>query len=410
MRPRRLRVAVGSGVLTAVTVAAAGCGLGPGDQPSGSPAPQPTQQASSPSPSPSESGKPKALATNLSVPWGLAFLPDGGALVTQRDKGTIVRVTAQGQVTDSGKVAGVAAGGEGGLLGIAVSPDFTSDRYVYAYYTSASDNRIVRMKWTDSGQVDGSAKGQQVVLKGIPKGAVHNGGRLAFGPDGMLYASTGETGQGSEAQDKKSLGGKILRMTPDGKPAKGNPFGTLVWSYGHRNVQGMAWDAKGRMYATEFGQDKLDEINRIEPGKNYGWPEVEGKGGGGKYVNPLVTWPTNEASPSGLAYAGGTLFAAALQGQRLWTIPVSGSGSLGKPKAILTAQYGRLRTVVPAPDNKSLWVTTSNRDGRGEPRPGDDKVIMIPLKGKKGGKGKSNSPTPSPPKKSKGQGPNPTEL
>jgi glucose/arabinose dehydrogenase len=408
MRPRALRAALGSGVLTAVTVAAAGCSLGP-DEPTDSPAPQPSQQQSSPSPSPSSSGKPKALATNLSVPWGLAFLPDGGALVTQRDKGSIVRVTAQGQVTEAGKVAGVSPGGEGGLLGIAVSPDFTSDRAIYAYYTSGSDNRIVRMHWTTGGQVDGSAKGQQVIAKGIPKGEVHNGGRLAFGPDGMLYASTGETGKGSAAQDKKSLAGKILRMTPDGKPAKGNPFGTLVWSYGHRNVQGMAWDAKGRMFATEFGQDKLDEINRIEPGKNYGWPEVEGKGGGGKYQDPLVTWPTNEASPSGLAYAGGTLFAAALQGQRLWTIPVSGSGQTGKPKAILTGQYGRLRTVVPAPDNKSLWVTTSNRDGRGEPRPGDDKVIMIPLKGKSK-KSKSNSPTPSPSKKSKGQGPNPTEL
>lgn len=406
MRPRGLRVAVGTAVVTVVT-AAAGCSPAPEEQPTGRPAPQPTQSSDSPQPSPSESGKPKALATNLTVPWGLAFLPDGGALVTERDKGTMLRVTAQGQVTDAGKVAGVEPGGEGGLLGIAISPNFTSDRYVYAYYTSGSDNRIVRMHWTNSGQVDGSAKGQQVIVKGIPKGTVHNGGRLAFGPDGMLYASTGETGEGSQAQDKKSLGGKILRMTPDGRPAKGNPFHTLVWSYGHRNVQGMAWDAKGRMYATEFGQDRYDEINRIQPGKNYGWPEVEGRGGGGKYVDPLVTWSTNEASPSGLAYAGGTLFAAALRGQRLWTIPVSAAGKLGKPKAILTARFGRLRTVVPAPDNKSLWITTSNRDGRGEPRPGDDKVIMIPLKGK-GGKSSRNSPTPSPSKS--GKGPNPSEL
>lgn len=412
MRPRGLRAAVGSGVLTVVTtVAAAGCSLSPDDQPTDQPAP-PTRQSSSPSPSPSSSAKPKPLATNLSVPWGLAFLPDGGALVSQRDKGTIVRVTAEGQTTDAGKVAGVSPDGEGGLLGLAVSPDFASDRYVYAYYTSGSDNRIVRMRWNTNGRVDGSDKGQQVIAKGIPKGDSHNGGRLGFGPDGMLYASTGETGKGDAAQDKKSLGGKILRMTTDGDPAKGNPFDTLVWSYGHRNVQGMAWDAKGHMFATEFGQDKLDEINRIEAGKNYGWPEVEGKGGSGKYTDPLVTWPTNEASPSGLAYAGGTLFAAALRGQRLWTVPVNAAGHTGKPKAMLTAKYGRLRTVVPAPDNKSLWVTTSNRDGRGEPHPGDDKVIMIPLKGKgkKGKKGKSNSPTPSPSKKGKGKGPNPTEL
>ncbi|HEY3682347.1 MAG TPA: PQQ-dependent sugar dehydrogenase [Streptosporangiaceae bacterium] len=403
MRPRGLRAALGTAAITvAAALTAAGCGVGGGPQPTD----QPTQtsQPTSASPSPTSSDKPKALATNLSVPWGLAFLPDGGALVTERDKADILRITPQGQVTPAGKVAGVVKGGEGGLLGIAISPDFTTDQSVYAYYTSATDNRIVRMKWTESGQVDGSLKNQQVILRGIPKGTVHNGGRLAFGPDGMLYASTGETGRGSEAQDKASLGGKILRMTPDGAPAKGNPFHTLVWSYGHRNVQGMAWDAQRRMYATEFGQDRWDEINRIEPGKDYGWPKVEGKGGGGKYVDPLVTWRTSEASPSGLAYAGSTLFAAALKGQRLWTIPVGKSGQLGKPKALLTGVYGRLRTVVPAPDNKSLWVTTSNRDGRGEPRPGDDKVIMIPLKGK----GKGGSPTPKPSKS--GSKPNPSEL
>ena len=402
MRPRGLRAAI---VTTAVVLAAAGCAVGGGgDQQTGRPTPRSTPPGQSAQPSPTSSSKPRAVATNLSVPWGLAFLPDGGALVTQRDKGTIVRVTAQGQVTDAGKVAGVKPAGEGGLLGLAISPDFTSDRYVYAYYTSATDNRVVRMKWTDSGQVDGALKDQHVVVRGIPKGEIHNGGRLAFGPDGMLYVSTGENGRGGPAQDKKSLAGKILRMTPDGKPAKGNPFHSLVWSYGHRNVQGMAWDSKRRMYATEFGQDKWDEINRIEPGKNYGWPEVEGKGGGGKYTDPLITWPTNEASPSGLAYAGGTLFAAALRGQRLWTVRVHPDGKLGKPKAILTGQYGRLRTVVPAPDGKSLWVTTSNRDGRGEPRPGDDKIIVIPLKGK----GKGGSPSPSPSKTEKG--PNPTEL
>lgn len=402
MRPRGLRVAA---VTTAFTmVAATGCAVGGGDERTGTPVPRSTPPDRPAQPSPTSSSKPRAVATNLSVPWGLAFLPDGGALVTERDKATIVRVTAQGQVTDAGKVAGVRADGEGGLLGLAISPDFTSDRYVYAYYTSAHDNRVVRMKWTPSGQVDGALKHQHVVVRGIPKGEIHNGGRLAFGPDGMLYVSTGENGRGKPAQDKKSLAGKILRMTPEGKPAKGNPFHSLVWSYGHRNVQGMAWDAGRRMYATEFGQDKWDEINRIKPGNNYGWPEAEGKGGGRSYTEPLITWPTNEASPSGLAYAGGTLFAAALRGQRLWTVRVGANGKLGKPKAMLTGQYGRLRTVVPSPDGKSLWITTSNRDGRGEPRPGDDKVIIIPMKGK--GKGGSPSPSPSTTKK----GPNPTEL
>lgn len=392
----------GGAALVALAVACTGCGLAHKPQPTSPPtaAPAPT----SAHPSPTSSDGPKVIATNLSVPWGLAFLPDGGALVTERDTGAIQRVTPQGQVSQAGKVAGVRSAGEGGLLGIAISPNFVRDRYVYVYYTSDTDNRIVRMRWSRTGHVNGAASAQDVLVHGIPSGDVHNGGRLAFGPDGMLYASTGETGRGSAAQDKKSLGGKILRMKPDGHAAHGNPFGTRVWSYGHRNVQGMAWDAKGRMYATEFGQDTYDELNRIKPGKNYGWPEVEGTGGGAKYTDPLLTWRPSDASPSGLAFAGGSLFAAALRGERLWRVPLSRSGTAEHPKPMLSGTYGRLRTVVPTSNGKALWVTTSNKDGRGEPNAGDDKIIMVPLKGK-GGRG---SPTPSP--KKSGSGFDPSTL
>ncbi|GAA4571306.1 PQQ-dependent sugar dehydrogenase [Planotetraspora kaengkrachanensis] len=317
------------------------------------------------------SGSPRTLVTDLAVPWAIAFLPGGDALVTERDSAKLVRVTPQGQVSDVGVIEGVSPAGEGGLLGVAVSPSFATDHYVFVYFSANGDNRVVRYRY------DGGLSDPVPLVTGIPKGSIHNGGRLAFGPDGYLYASTGETGERGLSQDRNSLAGKILRMTLDGKPAPGNPFGTLIWSYGHRNVQGLAWDSGGRMYATEFGQNTYDEINLIEKGHNYGWPDVEGMGGGGKYTDPLLTWSTDEASPSGLAYADGSLWAAALRGQRLWRIPLNGEGRVGRPEALYAGEYGRLRAVVTAPDG-SLWVGTSNKDGRGAPRQGDDRILVVP--------------------------------
>jgi glucose/arabinose dehydrogenase len=322
----------------------------------------------------------RVVATGLAAPWGMAFLPDGSALVTERDRARLLNVTPAGQVSEVGTVADVAPGGEGGLLGVAVSPDFATDRFVYLYYTAAQDNRIVRVRY-DNGRIGG----QEILVTGIPKGTNHNGGRIAFGPDGMLYAGVGETGNRNLAQDLDSLAGKILRLTPDGDPAPGNPFGTRVWSYGHRNVQGLAWDPQGRMYATEFGQNTYDEVNRIEPGKNYGWPTVEGPTNDTRFTAPLVTWSTAEASPSGLAIAHGSLWVAALRGQRLWQVPQNGDGSLGQPRALFTGGYGRLRAVAPAPDG-TLWVATSNRDGRGTPTADDDRILAVtPGSGDPGG-------------------------
>ncbi|GAA4578484.1 PQQ-dependent sugar dehydrogenase [Planotetraspora phitsanulokensis] len=317
------------------------------------------------------SGQPRTLVTDLAVPWAIAFLPGGDALVTERDSAKLVRVTPAGQVSDVGVIDGVSPSGEGGLLGVAVSPSFATDHYVFVYFSAEGDNRVVRYRY------DGGLSDPVPLVTGIPRGSIHNGGRLAFGPDGNLYASTGETGERGLAQDRNSLAGKILRMTLDGKPAPGNPFGTLIWSYGHRNVQGLAWDSAGRMYATEFGQNTYDEINQIEKGHNYGWPDVEGMGGKGKYTDPLLTWSTAEASPSGLAYADGSLWAAALRGQRLWRIPLNGEGRVGRPEALYTGEYGRLRAVTTAPDG-TLWVGTSNKDGRGSPRQGDDRILVVP--------------------------------
>ncbi len=323
-------------------------------------------------------GDAEVVATSLEVPWGLTFLPTGEALVGERNTGRIYRIPAGGgERTLVGTVPGVVPDGEGGLLGLAVDPLFIHDSFVYAYLTAEADNRIIRFRLTpDAPEV----YDVEVLLDGIAKAGNHDGGALAFGPDGMLYAGVGDAGDPSRAQDPASLNGKILRMDPLGNPPTEDPNpdpDSLVWSMGHRNVQGLAWDSGGRLWATEFGQDTFDEVNLIEPGGNYGWPEVEGTGGDDRFIDPQVTWSTDEASPSGLAIAGDTLYVGALRGQRLWTIPLSGDG-LGEPEAELDGQYGRLRNVQLAPDG-SLWITTSNRDGRGDPDDDDDRVLRLAL-------------------------------
>jgi glucose/arabinose dehydrogenase len=273
------------------------------------------------------------------------------------------------------EVPGVLASGEGGLLGLAASPRFATDNLVYAYFSGEQDNRIVRFR------LDDAEAEPEVVFAGLARSTVHNGGRIAFGPDGLLYVGTGDAGRSAHAQDPASPNGKILRLTPDGSPAPGNPTaGSPVFSLGHRNVQGLAWDRRGRLFATEFGQNRFDEVNLIEPGGNYGWPDVEGRGdtAGGRYIDPLITWSTGDASPSGLAIDGTTAYVAALRGERLWTLPVVTDG-LGEPEAALTGTYGRLRTVQIAPDG-ALWVTTSNTDGRGNVRDGDDRILRFPAR------------------------------
>jgi glucose/arabinose dehydrogenase len=313
----------------------------------------------------------KTIATGLHVPWGIAFLPGGDALVSERTTGRILRIPAgSGRPRTVMRLPDVdTAAGEGGLLGVAVSPDYRRDRLVYAYYTTAQDNRIVRFRL--GGPV-------QPILTGLAAGVIHDGGRIEFGPDGKLYAGVGETGESGLAQDRTSLNGKILRIEPDGGVPADNPFpGSLVWTLGHRNVEGLAWDRGGRLWATEFGQNRFDEVNLIRPGRNYGWPEEEGRGDtqGGRFTNPLVTWPTSEASPSGAAIVGRNLYVAALVGQSLWRVPLRGART-GTPRRLDEDRWGRLRTVVRAPDG-SLWIATSNTDGRGTPRPGDDRIVSV---------------------------------
>lgn len=311
------------------------------------------------------------VVTGLTSPWGLVVFSDGSALVSERDTGDIVLLPAgdPGAAEVVGSVPEAEPDGEAGLLGLATSPE--EDR-VLVYYSTANDNRIVSMSW------DGATLGEpQLIFDGIPGGAgYHQGGRLAVGPDDLLYVSTGDNGEPDLAQDRTSLAGKILRLTLEGEPAPDNPFGTAVFSYGHRNVQGLAFDDEQRLWASEFGSDEFDELNLIEAGSNYGWPLVEGSGENSDFVNPKAVWRTEDASPSGLAYWQGSLWMAALRGERLWEIPVDGT-EVADPVGRLAGEYGRLRTVVTLPDDSGLWVATSNTDGRGEVRDGDDRVLRV---------------------------------
>ncbi len=332
--------------------------------------PGPPAPASAPAADrPLDTGNPQVITTGLEAPWGLAFLPGGDALVSERDTARILRVPAAGgKPSVVTTVPGVLPRGEGGLLGLAVSPTFATDSFVFAYFTARDDNRIVRFRLDRPQEIT-------PLVTGIPKAAIHNGGRLAFGPDGMLYAGTGDAGNRDLAQDPRSLGGKVLRMTSDGKPPGGG--GTLVFSRGHRNVQGIAFDAAGRVYSVEFGQNRFDEVNQISAGSNGGWPEVEGPGdGGGRFLAPITTWETSESSPSGAVFLDGSLWVAALRGERLWRVPLDGKGGAGPPESLYQGRFGRLRAAERAPDG-SLWVLTSNRDGRGDPVDEDDRILRL---------------------------------
>lgn len=368
------------GTLAAVVLLAAGCAESddpPATDDVSTATPDPTSSAPAPDPSTS-SGKPRVVGTvasGLAVPWGIAFLPDGSAIVTERDSRRVLRLTpranGEAEVTEIGEITEAAPEVEAGLLGVAVSPDFEADSTVFFYATTAEDNTVFKAT------LEGDELGEPTpILTGIPKGVIHDGGRLEFGPDGFLYVSTGETGNAELAQEPDSLAGKILRITTDGDPAPGNPDeGSPVWSLGHRNVQGLAFDGAGQLWASEFGDQTFDELNRVARGANYGWPEVEGRGGAPDYVDPAHTWSTEEASPSGLAFADDALWMAALRGETLWRIPLAGDG-VGRPVDLFTGDYGRIRTVVTTPDG-DLWVATSNRDGRGTPADEDDRILLV---------------------------------
>ncbi|SCY57183.1 Glucose/arabinose dehydrogenase, beta-propeller fold [Microbacterium sp. LKL04] len=330
--------------------------------PSPTPSPTPTP---TPVPAPET---PRTVASGLDAPWSMAVVGDT-VFVSERDTARILEVAPDGATRVVGTIAGVAHSAEGGLLGLATDGDS-----LFVYSTARSGNRVERYPLTGEPGSYGLG-GRTSVIDGMPAGTHHNGGRIAFGPDGMLYIANGDTSDEPASQDPGSLAGKILRIAPDGGIPSDNPDPTSpVYSLGHRNVQGFAWAEDGTMFASEFGRNYRDELNIIEPGGNYGWPYVESTGGEGDgFIDPVQTWPTDAASPSGIAIVNDTILVANLRGRVLRAVPVADPTSSTE---LYAGEYGRLRDVTLGPDG-TLFVLTNNTDGRGSPREGDDRIVSL---------------------------------
>jgi glucose/arabinose dehydrogenase len=332
-------------------------------------APAPTPKAEAPK---GEEGIVIA-AHDLDIPWELVFLPDGGMLVTERP-GRLRKLGPDGFVIE---IKGIKHVGEGGLLGLALHPKFAESGMLYLYQTTSTKlgtrNRIVRYRLDGERLVDGTT-----IIEGIPGASNHDGGRIVFGPDGKLWAGTGDAGNADLAQDTKSLAGKILRLNDDGTIPDDNPFGNAVWSYGHRNVQGLAFDEGGRLWATEHGPSGAgtgyDELNFIEKGKNYGWPIIKGDEAKEGMIMPIIHSGSKDTwAPSGVTTVGRSILFAGLRGEAIFEVRFEGG-----PRLIehFRGVYGRLRSVSVGPDGL-IYVLTNNTDGRGTPRTGDDKILRM---------------------------------
>lgn len=325
---------------------------------------------SEPTPPNTPKGETNTLAQNLDVPWAMDFLPNGTMIFTERT-GKVNLLEDNGIVKTVADI-NVSQVTESGLLGVAVDPNFTQNRYIYLYYThDGGVNRISRFL------LNGSLTNETVLLDNIPGGSTHNGGRLKFGPDGKLYATTGEAGNQNLAQDINSTGGKILRMNPDGTVPGDNPFGNYVYSYGHRDPQGLAWSPNGTFYASEHGATMNDEINIITKGGNYGWPIVQGNENQSDYISPIRAYTDFTLAPSGIAFYQDKLYVAGLRGSQLRILNLSSDGKTVTGESVLINDMGRIRDVVE--HEGFLYICTSNRDGRGLPQSGDDKIIRIKL-------------------------------
>lgn len=337
----------------------------------------------------------EVVASNLDTVWELAWGPDGRVWVTERG-GRISRLDPASLTLAPVAQVSVNEVGEGGLMGLAFHPDFASEPWVYVAHTYAAQggspwNRVVRMRF------DGTSLGTpEIILADIPGSSIHNGARLAIGPDRFLYVTTGDASDASIAQNRDALGGKVLRLTLDGAPAPGNPFGTRTWTWGHRNPQGIAFGSDGSLYISEHGASDNDEVNRLEPGRNYGWPNVRGRCDGdagmseipfctaNNVAEPMTIWSPTIA-PAGLAWYDAPLIAAfrrsllmaTLKDATLYRLALSADGrSVESTEALFERDFGRLRAVMVTPDG-SVYIGTSNRDGRGSPSPADDRILRI---------------------------------
>jgi glucose/arabinose dehydrogenase len=313
------------------------------------------------------------IAKNLEVPWEVVFLPSGHMLVTER-VGRLKQIDKNGRVVNELEIDEVLNIGEGGLLGLALHPNFSSNRQIFLYYTYSSngnntENRVVRFVYQN-----GALSKKDIIVDKIPGAANHNGGRIKFGPDGFLYITTGDAQEPSLAQDTNSLAGKILRVDENGKAAPGNALENRVFSYGHRNTQGLAW-RRNELWATEHGPSGNDEINKIENGKNYGWPIIQGVETREGMITPVVNSGSSTWAPTGIVFLDGMIYFAGLRGMALYSL---NPDNITKENIkVISDEFGRMRAVVV--NNGKLFVTTSNRDGRTIPKSEDDKIIKIKL-------------------------------
>jgi len=332
----------------------------------------------------------------LRIPWEMRFLPDGKLLVTERDGRVLLADVTSGAVTEVGQIDAL-AGGEGGLMGLALDPDFPGTPHIYVSYTHGQngdpENRISRFVVSGLDTPSPRLEGETVLVDAIPASSRHDGSRVAFGPDGYLWVTTGDSGNGELAQHMDSLAGKVLRMTKDGKAAPGNPFMdqpypfSLIYTLGHRNPQGLAFRPQtGEAYVTEHGPSDNDEVNKLEAGGNYGWPELQGILNEPGFVDPIITWSPTIAPAGATFYTGDLLddikdslvFVTLKESDLRVLIPELGADftAVAEERVLFDEEFGRLRAIAEGPDG-ALYVGTSNRDGRGDPRVGDDRIIRI---------------------------------
>ncbi|MCV9994120.1 PQQ-dependent sugar dehydrogenase [Paeniglutamicibacter sp. ZC-3] len=313
----------------------------------------------------------KLKASGLDTPWSMVARQDGSILVSERDTARIMALGPDGKLTELVHLPQVVPGGEAGLLGLEIFTESGGIEWLYSYMGTGNDNRVVRFELQDA-----RVGPAQDILTGIPRSSIHNGGRIKLGPDGLLYICTGDATDRQAAQDPARLNGKILRIKPDGGIPEDNPFaGSPVYSIGHRNVQGLGWDSADRLWISELGPEKDDEVNLIRAGGNYGWPEVTGVARDPRFVDPVHVWSkTSDASPSALAIAEDVAYVACLRGERLWVLPLPGDGpptggTLTGAREMLAGQEGRLRDVLVV--GKELWVATNEG--------AESRIIALPM-------------------------------